>query len=60
MLFTSNSDAPASNHMVCIGTDNVTAGVQPGELMREAMPEGGTAMLFFGPMDKSNARERAS
>lgn len=58
VLFTSDSDAPASNRMVCIGTDNVAAGVQAGELMKEAMPEGGTAMLFVGTMDNANARER--
>jgi ribose transport system substrate-binding protein len=58
VLFTSDSDAPASNRMVYIGTDNVAAGVQAGELMKEAMPEGGTAMLFVGTMDNANARER--
>ena len=58
VLFTSDSDAPASNRMVYIGTDNVAAGVQAGELMKEAMPDGGTAMLFVGTMDNANARER--
>ncbi|MFN4160276.1 MAG: sugar-binding protein [Gemmobacter sp.] len=58
VLFTSDSDAPASNRMVYIGTDNVAAGMQAGELMKEAMPQGGTAMLFVGTMDNANARER--
>jgi len=58
VLFTSDSDAPASNRMVYIGTDNVAAGVQAGELMKEALPAGGTAMLFVGTMDNANARER--
>ena len=58
VLFTSDSDAPASNRMVYIGTDNVAAGVQAGELMKEALPGGGTAMLFVGTMDNANARER--
>ena len=58
VLFTSDSDAPASNRLVYIGTDNVAAGVQAGELMKEAMPEGGDAMLFVGSMDNANARER--
>lgn len=57
-LITSDSDAPASNRLVYIGTDNVAAGVQAGELMKEAMPEGGDAMLFVGTMDNANARER--
>jgi len=39
-------------------TDNVAAGVQAGEMMKEAMPEGGDAMLFVGRMDNANARER--
>lgn len=58
VLFTSDSDAPGSNRTVYIGTDNVAAGVQAGELMKEAMPEGGDAMLFVGTMDNANARER--
>ena len=58
VLFTSDSDAPASNRMVYIGTDNVAAGVQAGELMKEALPGGGPAMLFVGTMDNANARER--
>jgi len=58
VLFTSDSDAPASNRMAYIGTDNVAAGVQAGELMKEALPDGGTAMLFVGTMDNANARER--
>lgn len=58
VLFTSDSDAPNSNRTVYIGTDNVAAGVQAGELMKEAMPEGGDAMLFVGTMDNANARER--
>ena len=58
VLFTSDSDAPASNRLLYIGTDNVAAGVQAGELMKKAMPNGGKAMLFVGTMDNANARER--
>jgi ribose transport system substrate-binding protein len=58
VLFTTDSDAPASNRMVYIGTDNVAAGRKAGEQMRKAMPEGGRAMLFVGTMDADNARER--
>ena len=59
VLFTSDSDAPASNRVVYIGTDNVAAGHQAGEQMKKALPGGGTAMLFVGTMDADNARERA-
>ncbi len=58
VLFTTDSDAPASNRMVYIGTDNVAAGRKAGEQMRRAMPDGGRAMLFVGTMDADNARER--
>jgi len=58
VLFTTDSDAPASNRMVYIGTDNVAAGRRAGEQMKKAMLEGGRAMLFVGTMDADNARER--
>ena len=58
-LFTTDSDAPDSNRLVYIGTDNVAAGRQAGEQMKKALPGGGSAMLFVGTMDADNARERA-
>ncbi len=58
LLFTTDSDAPASNRVVYIGTDNVAAGRQAGAQMKAALPGGGKAMLFVGTMDADNARER--
>ena len=58
MLFTHDADAPNSNRVMYIGTDNVEAGRQAGELMKKALPDGGKAMLFVGTMDAANARER--
>ncbi len=58
VLFTTDSDAPASNRMVYIGTDNVAAGREAGAEMKKALPQGGRAMLFVGTMDADNARER--
>ncbi len=58
LLFTTDSDAPESNRVVYIGTDNVDAGRQAGAQMKKAMPGGGKAMLFVGTMDADNARER--
>lgn len=58
ILFTSDSDAPNSNRMVYIGTDNVAAGREAGKQMKKALPNGGKAMLFVGTMDADNARER--
>lgn len=57
-LFTQDADAPKSNRVMYIGTDNVAAGRQAGELMKKALPDGGKAMLFVGTMDAANARER--
>jgi ribose transport system substrate-binding protein len=58
-LFTQDADAPKSNRVMYIGTDNVAAGRQAGELMKKALPNGGKAMLFVGTMDAANARERS-
>src|SRR4051812_26948036 len=57
-LITQDADAPNSNRLMYIGTDNVAAGRQAGELMKKALPNGGKAMLFVGTMDAANARER--
>ena len=58
LVFTQDSDAPQSARACYIGTDNVAAGRQAGQLIREALPEGGTIMLFVGKLDAQNARER--
>jgi ribose transport system substrate-binding protein len=57
-LFTTDSDAPQSNRVVYIGTDNVAAGRQAGEQLKKVLPEGGKVMMFVGTMDADNARER--
>ena len=57
-LITQDADAPNSNRLMYLGTDNVAAGRQAGELMKKSLPDGGTAMLFVGTMDAANARER--
>jgi ribose transport system substrate-binding protein len=58
VLFTTDSDAPQSNRIVYIGTDNVAAGRQAGEEIKKALPNGGKVMMFVGTMDADNARER--
>jgi ribose transport system substrate-binding protein len=57
-LITHDSDAPASERLVYIGMDNYKAGRLCGELVREAMPGGGTVMLFIGRLEQDNARSR--
>lgn len=57
-LITHDSDAPKSNRLVYIGMDNYSAGRLCGELVREALPEGGKVMLFIGRLEQDNARLR--
>jgi ribose transport system substrate-binding protein len=58
LVFTQDSDAPQTNRVCYIGTDNIEAGRQAGQLIREAIPEGGSIMLFVGKLDARNAQER--
>jgi ribose transport system substrate-binding protein len=58
LVFTQDSDAPDSARACYIGTDNLAAGRQAGQLIREAIPEGGSVMLFVGKLDARNAQER--
>lgn len=58
IVVTQDSDAPSSNRVCYIGTDNVAAGRQAGALIKEALPEGGKIMLFVGMKDAQNAKER--
>jgi ribose transport system substrate-binding protein len=60
LLFTHDSDAPDSKRVCYVGTDNVAAGRQAGELIKQALPEGGKIMIFVGTLDAQNARERLS
>lgn len=53
-----DSDAPESKRVCYIGTDNVALGRKMGELMKEALPEGGKVALFVGQLDVANAQER--
>ncbi len=58
LVVTQDSDAPKSNRAFYVGTDNVAAGRQAGELIKEALPDGGKIMLFVGKLDARNAQER--
>lgn len=59
-LITSDSDAPKSNRLCYIGTDNHAAGVMAGGLVKEALPKGGKIMVFVGKSDAQNAKDRIS
>jgi ribose transport system substrate-binding protein len=58
LVITQDSDAPNSNRSCYIGTDNVAAGRQAGELVKEALPQGGKIMVFVGALDAANAQQR--
>ena len=58
VVFTQDSDAPKSDRMCYVGTDNVAAGRQAGALIKEALPQGGKIMIFVGILDARNAQER--
>ena len=58
IVVTQDSDAPNSNRECYVGTDNVAAGRQAGELLKEALPQGGKVMVFVGTLDAANAQQR--
>jgi ribose transport system substrate-binding protein len=57
-LVTQDSDAPESNRVCYIGTNNYEAGRQAGEAIKQALPDGGRIMLFVGLLDAQNAQDR--
>lgn len=57
-LFTTDSDAPDSNRIAYLGSSNTAAGVQAGEEMVKALPNGGKCMGFVGFLGADNAKER--
>lgn len=58
VVVTQDSDAPDSDRVCYIGTDNVAAGTQAGEELKKALPNGGKVMVFVGSADAQNAKER--
>jgi ribose transport system substrate-binding protein len=58
LLLTTDSDAPDSDRTCYVGTDNIAAGRQAGEIIRKALPSGGKIMLFVGTLDAQNAHDR--
>lgn len=57
-LITHDSDAPDADRLCYIGMDNYIAGRLCGDLVKEAMPEGGKVAIFLGRMEQDNARRR--
>ena len=57
-LITHDSDAPDSNRLCYVGMDYYIAGRMCGELVKEAIPEGGNVMIFVGRLAQLNAQQR--
>lgn len=57
-LITHDSDAPDCDRLLYIGMDNYKAGRLCGDLVREALPKGGSVMLFIGRLEQDNAKRR--
>lgn len=57
-LITHDSDAPDSKRVCYIGMDNYAAGRSCGQLVKEALPDGGQVFLFIGRLEQDNARRR--
>jgi ribose transport system substrate-binding protein len=57
-LITQDNDAPDSNRLCYIGTNNYKAGRAVGQLIKEVLPDGGTLAVFVGQTEPLNARQR--
>ena len=57
-LITHDSDAPNTNRLMYIGMDNYLAGRKCGELVKEAIPDGGKVLLFIGRLEQNNSKHR--
>jgi ribose transport system substrate-binding protein len=57
-LITHDSDAPQSNRRAYVGMDNYKAGRMCGQLVKEALPDGGGVIFFIGGMGQDNSKHR--
>lgn len=57
-VITQDSDAPESQRLCYLGTNNYDAGKAAGELIKKVLPDGGKIMLFVGRIDAQNAQDR--
>lgn len=58
IYITHDSDAPQTDRVCYIGMDNYEAGRMCGQLVKEAIPDGGEVMLFVGRLEQLNAKLR--
>ena len=58
VLVTHDSDAPKSKRLAYVGMDNYDAGRMCGQLVKSALPDGGSVVILVGNLDQDNARRR--
>jgi len=57
-LITQDADAPASARLAYVGMDNYRAGRMLGEMIKRALPQGGSLAIVVGRVEQDNARKR--
>jgi ribose transport system substrate-binding protein len=57
-FITMDTDAPNSKRKVYIGVDNYDAGRMCGQLVKEALPDGGKVVMFIGRLEQDNSKRR--
>lgn len=57
-LITHDSDAPDADRLLYIGMDNYAAGRKCGEILRDAVPDGGQILLTIGRLEQDNSKFR--
>lgn len=57
-LITHDSDAPGTDRLMYIGMDNYKAGRMVGELVKEALPDGGNVLIYIGRLEQDNSKHR--
>ena len=57
-LVTVDSDSGVSGRICFVGADNYAAGRRCGELVKQALPNGGNIAIVMGPIDKENGAKR--
>ena len=57
-LITHDSDAPGTKRLMYIGMDNYKAGRMCGELVKQALPDGGNVIIFIGRLEQDNSKYR--
>lgn len=58
IFITHDSDAPNSNRKYYIGMSNYDAGRMVGEMVKQALPNGGNIIIFVGSIDQDNGKLR--